>query len=66
MPLMLNGSCRCDNIRFFCAEPCTFAVHALLLFNMSKDRRGGGYASNLHADKQTLKGVGATAIFRCC
>ncbi len=63
MPVKLEGSCRCGKVRF--SDDSHAPVPFMLCYCSicRKTAGGGGYAINLHADKQTLKVEGRTAVF---
>ena len=64
MPLKLNGSCRCGKVRFSVDSHAPVPFMLCYCSICRKTAGGGGYAINLHADKNTLKVEGETAVFR--
>jgi len=63
MPLMLEGSCRCGQVRFSVKSHAPVPYLRCYCSICRKTAGGGGYAINLHADMRTLKVEGETAVF---
>lgn len=63
MPFKLKGSCRCGNVRFSADSHAPFPFMRCYCSICRKTAGGGGYATNLHADKRTLKSEGKTTVF---
>jgi hypothetical protein len=64
MPLTLEGSCRCGQVRFAAESHAPVPFMRCYCSICRKTAGGGGYAINLHADMRTLKVEGETAVFR--
>ncbi len=64
MPVKLEGSCRCGEIRFSVDSHAPVPFMLCYCSICRKTAGGGGYAINLHADKRTLTVKGETAVFR--
>lgn len=64
MPLKLQGSCRCGQVRFSADSHAPVPFLLCYCSICRKTAGGGGFAINLHADKGTLKVEGETAVFR--
>lgn len=63
MPLKLEGSCRCRSVAFSVDSHAPVPFMRCYCSICRKTAGGGGYAINLHADKQTLEVRGHTAVF---
>jgi hypothetical protein len=55
MPLTLEGSCRCNAVRFTCESHTPQPYQRCYCSICRKTAGGGGYAINLGADARTLK-----------
>ena len=63
MPVKLEGSCRCGQVRFSVDSHAPVPFLLCYCSICRKTAGGGGFAINLHADKSTLQVEGETAIF---
>jgi hypothetical protein len=63
MPLTLEGSCRCGEVRFSVESHAPAPFLLCYCSICRKTAGGGGYAINLHADRRTLAVTGRTAVF---
>lgn len=63
MPLKLEGSCRCGEVRFFADSHAPVPFMRCYCAICRKTAGGGGYAVNLHADKRSLTVEGTTTVF---
>lgn len=63
MPLKLEGSCRCGEVRFIADSQAPVPFMLCYCSICRKTAGGGGYAINLHAERDTLRVEGETAIF---
>lgn len=63
MPLKLQGSCRCGEVRFSADSHAPVPFMHCYCSICRKTAGGGGYAINLHADKRSLTVEGETAPF---
>jgi len=63
MPLRIEGSCRCGAVRFSTDSHAPVPFMLCYCSICRKTAGGGGYAINLHADRNTLTVDGETAVF---
>ena len=63
MPMKLNGSCRCGNVRFSADSSAPVPFMCCYCSICRKTAGGGGYAINLHANKRTLEVLGETSVW---
>lgn len=63
MPIKLEGSCRCGAVRFSADSHAPIPFMRCYCSICRKTAGGGGYAINLHADRQTLTVEGKTKVF---
>jgi hypothetical protein len=62
MPVTLRGSCRCGAVSFSVESHTQFPYQLCYCSICRKTAGGGGFAINLHADNNTLKVRGKSAI----
>lgn len=63
MPMTLEGSCRCGEVRFSAESHAPVPFMRCYCSICRKTAGGGGYAINLHADMATLEVEGETALY---
>ena len=64
MPMMLEGSCRCEAVRFRLASHTPYPYQLCYCSICRKTAGGGGYAVNIMGRADSLKVKGKTRVYR--